>query len=112
MTPLETVEKQVEAYNSRNIDDFVACHDDQVELFSLGDSEPFCVGAVAVRTRYADVFDQSPELHTNVVNRIACGSTVIDHEIVTGRVGEPPIEMVAIYEVENGLIKKAYFRRK
>lgn len=112
MTPLETIEKQVEAYNSRNIDDFVACHDEKVELFSLGEKEPFCVGAAAVRKRYADVFVQSPNLHTHVVNRIACGSTVIDHEIVTGRVGEPRIEMVAIYEVQNGLIKKAYFQRK
>ena len=112
MTPLEAVEKQVEAYNSRNIDEFVACHDEQVELFSLGEKDPFCVGASAVRTRYSAVFENSPNLHTNVVNRISCGHTIIDHEIVTGRVGEPPIEMVAIYEVENGLIKKAYFRRK
>jgi len=40
------------------------------------------------------------------------GNTVIDHELVTGRVGSAPIEMIAIYTVENGLIKSAHFKRK
>ena len=112
MSPLETIQNQVIAYNSRDIDAFAACHHENVELYTLGENEAFCIGGVALHKRYAEVFGSSPDLHTEIINRIVCGNTVIDHELVTGRVGEDAIEMFAIYEVEEGKISKAYFRRK
>ena len=40
------------------------------------------------------------------------GNTVIDHEIVTGREGADKLEIIAIYEIEDELIKKVTFIRK
>lgn len=109
MNPLEIVQKQVFAYNSRDIEAFAACHHPDVELFSLGNEEAFVVGNAQLKTRYKPIFDNSPELHTEVVERMQLGNTVIDKEIVTGRNGQASRNFIAIYHIKDGLIFKVYF---
>jgi len=83
-----------------------------VQLFKFGESTPFCDNLDQLREIYSDIFHQSPNLHSKIINRIEMGDTIIDHELITGRKGEDPFEMFAIYEVKDGLINCAYFKRK
>ncbi len=112
MSPENIVIKQVVAYNSRNIEDFAACHHPEVELYSLGESEPFVKGREQLYKRYNEIFDQSPELHTEIVQRMVMGNTVIDKEIITGRAGVNTQQFIAIYEIKEGLIATAHFVRE
>ena len=109
MTPEEIVQKQVEAYNTRDLDAFVACHHTEIELYSLGTNEPFVVGIEALRPRYKDIFDRSPKLHSEVVQRMVLSDTVIDKEIITGRAGVDRSNYIAIYQIKDGLIAKVNF---
>lgn len=111
MNPEVIIQQQVEAYNTRNIDAFVGCHHPQVKLYNFGDPEPFAQGRKKVREIYSDVFDNSPNLYSDVKQRIVMGNTVIDYETITGRKGIEVLEIIAIYEVEEGLIGKAHFIR-
>jgi len=106
------IQQQVEAYNDRNISKFVSCHHPQVQLFNFSESVPFAVGLPSVRKIYQVVFDTSPNLNTEILHRIVLDNKVIDHEIVTGRSGVDQLEIVAIYEIEDNLIRKAHFIRK
>jgi len=112
MSPDSIVKKQVVAYNSRNISDFTHCHHPEVELYSLGESEPFVRGREQLRKRYKVLFDRSPELHTEIVQRMIMGNTVIDKEIVTGRAGVASQKFIAIYQIEEGLIARVDFLRE
>jgi hypothetical protein len=59
------------------------------------------------------LFEQSPNLHSNVVSRQVIGNKVLDYEVITGRNNQPePLFLIAIYEVENGKIKRCYFVRE
>ena len=58
-----------------------------------------------------DVFENSPNLNTEVLNRMVFDNKVIDHEIVTNRKEIKHMELIAIYEIEEGLIRKAHFVR-
>jgi len=109
MTAEEIVQKQVEAYNSRNIEVFVSCHHPEIELYKLGEHEPFVVGREALQTRYRDIFDQSPMLHSEVTHRMALSDTVIDKEVITGRAGVEQVDYIAIYQIKDGLIVKVNF---
>lgn len=111
MNPEEVIQKQVEAYNKRDIETFVACHSPTVQLFNFSKAYPFCKDIKQLRQIYQDIFDQSPTLHSKIINRIVMGHTVIDHELITGRIDADPFELIAIYEVQNQLITKAYFKR-
>ena len=112
MTPETVIQKQVGAYNARDIDKFIACHSPNVKLYNYSEVEPFAVGHSNLRSIYEDVFNHSPNLNTEILTRIVMGNTVIDHEIVTGRKGVDLSEIIAIYEVENDLIVEARFKRK
>jgi hypothetical protein len=112
MSPEQVIQKQVEAYNSRDIDTFVACHHKEVKLYTFPETNPFAVGQHRIREIYADVFDMSPTLHTKILNRMSFGNTVIDHEIVTGRKGIGHLELIAIYQVEADQIISARFVRQ
>lgn len=112
MKPEGIVEKQVAAYNSRDIDIFTACHHPEVELFNFSEQKPFASGRKQIRAIYGDVFENSPNLNTEVLNRIVFDNKVIDHEIVTNRKEISKMELIAIYEMEDGLIRKAHFVRK
>ncbi len=112
MTPEEIVQKQVDAYNSRDIQTFVACHHPKVELYNFSEASPYATGADQLHNIYNDVFINSPQLHADIVNRMVMGNIVIDHEKVSGRKGIDSLEIIAVYEVQDGLIAKARFIRK
>ncbi len=67
-------------------------------------------GAALIRERFAARFKEA-NLHAHLVKRIVAGNMVIDHELVsrTFPEGAGKIELVAIYEVQNQKISKAWF---
>jgi hypothetical protein len=66
--------------------------------------------AAEIRERFIVRFTE-PNLHAWLVKRIVAGNVVIDHELVTRTFpeGTGKIELIAIYEVQNGKIFKAWF---
>jgi hypothetical protein len=106
------IQTQVKGYNTRDIELFASAHADDVQLYNFGKAEPFCIGNAKLREIYGAIFQESPNLHTEILNRMVMGNTVIDHEIVTGRNGVEKLELAAIYEVENEKIARAYFKRR
>ena len=57
---------------------------------------------------YGELFEQSPELHAEIRNRIEVGPVVIDEEYVTGFVlaGMPSeIHVAAVYRLGDDLIQ-------
>lgn len=109
-TPTDLAQRQLNAYNARDIDAFLEPYADDVELYELPD-KLLSKGKEAMRKQYATMFERTPDLHCELVNRIVVNNTVIDHERVTFGSGRSPIQAVAIYKIENGKIKKVYFTR-
>ena len=107
VTPVTLVEQQLNAYNARNIEDFLAPYSDSVEIYIFPD-KLISKGKEAMRRDYADFFNQTPNLHCEIKSRIVLGNTVIDKESVTG-MGSKPMEAIAIYLIEGEKIKKVYF---
>jgi hypothetical protein len=108
-SPEKVVQQQLDAYNAKDIAAFMAVFSDDVVLYSLGKTEPIASGKVAVETLYKNLFAQSPNLFSTVVNRIVLGEKVIDYEHITGRNGsEEIVELVMVYVVREAKIVEAY----
>jgi hypothetical protein len=60
-----------------------------------------------MRKGYSGFFNNSPDLHCEIINRIVIGNKVIDQEKVTSNGSS--FGAIAIYEIENGLISKVTF---
>lgn len=111
-TPAQVVQRQLNAYNERDIDRFADTYGDDVIIGDLLPTGPVerMRGKAALRARWGDMFERTPELHCRLMNRISNGETVIDHELVTGRSGGV-VRAVAIYRVQNGKIVSVWFVR-
>jgi imidazolonepropionase-like amidohydrolase len=109
-TPEEVVQRQVNAYNARNLEAFLATYGPDVAGFDHP-AKPLFSGLDEMRTIYGRMFETLPTLHGQIVNRIVLGNSVVDHERVIG-FGDRAVEAVAIYEVSGGLIRKVWFLRK
>ncbi len=107
MTPVEVVERQLAAYNARDLDRFVAEYSDTVTVCRLPAAEPAIVGKLRFAEFYATQRFNLPRLYAEIVNRIVMGNKVIDHERITG-VQPAPFEMVVIYEVDDQLIQRVW----
>lgn len=111
--PEKVVQKQLEAYNSRDIDSFMAVFHADIELWTLGSETVSAVGWEKVKEIYKELFDQSPELNSTVMNRSIIGNKVIDYEKIYGRRGsKEDLFLVMIYEIEEGKIRRAWAVRE
>jgi hypothetical protein len=116
MTPLgaETspelvVQRQLDAYNARQLDAWLDTYHADAEQFLLHGGLLAC-GREAMRKRMVDRFDDV-RLHAKLLSRTVLDSVVVDHELVTRTMptGLAEIEMICLYEVKEGLIAKATF---
>jgi hypothetical protein len=106
-SPEQVVQLQLEAYNEGDIDKFMFVFSEDIELWTLGETKPWAKGQDSVRTVYANLFKNSPNLHSDVITRSILGNKVIDYERITGRNGGDLIYLVMIYEVHEGKIFRA-----
>lgn len=103
------VQRQLDAYNAKDIDALMAVYAEDAQQFEHP-SKLLATGAAEIRPRF-DARFREQNLHAQLLNRIVSGNVVIDHEIVTRTFPEGPgkIELVAIYEVKDERIAKAWF---
>lgn len=105
-TALALVQRQLNAYNARNLEAFLEPYAEDVELYDFPASL-VTKGKDEMRKQYS-FFKNVPNLHCEIKQRIIQGNTIIDKESVTG-FGNNIVEATAIYQVENNKIKRVYF---
>lgn len=102
------VQKQLDAYNSRDINAFLATYSNDIKLYNFP-SELMTDGIETMRKDYTNFFKSAIDLNCKIANRIITGNKIIDEEFVT--VNGKTFNAVVIYEVENGKIVKVTFLR-
>ena len=109
-TPAEIVQRQLDAYNARDIDTFMTCWADDAQFFEHP-STLLASGAAQIRERHVARFKE-PSLHGALLQRMAVGNMVVDQEKVTRDFpeGSGHLEVIAIYEIADGKIARAWFK--
>ncbi len=105
-SPEAIVQRQLNAYNARNIEAFMDTYADDIELYAFP-NKLMSKGKENMHIEYAGMFKELPNLYCEVTSRIVQGNIIIDKEKV--RMGKEQVEAVAVYEVANGKIKKVTF---
>jgi hypothetical protein len=105
--PERIVQRQLDAYNARDLPAFVACYSEQVGVYRPPAAEPAFSGRAAFAEFYATQRFNHAGLQAQLLNRMVLGSRVIDHERIHG-VRELPFEVAVVYEVADGLIQRVW----
>ena len=108
MTPVEIVQRQLEAYNARDLAAFVAMYADDIRIYRMPATEPAISGKAALSEFYAGKRFNLPALHAELLGRIATGNKVVDHERIRG-IAEGLVEAVAVYQVGAAQIEQVWF---
>ena len=106
--PEAVVQRQLDAYNARDVDALLATYADDAQTFEHP-SKLLASGSVQLRERFKVRF-QEPNLHAALIKRVVMGNIVVDHEKVTRTfpAGPGTLELLMIYDVQNGRIAKAW----
>lgn len=105
-TPEELANEQLEAYNNRDIEAFLVPYSDSVKVYN--DQRVLLFqGKETMREQYEGLFDRTPNLNCNLLNRIAIGDTVIEHEEVT--FGDRTIYAIVMYRIALNKIQEVHF---
>lgn len=104
----QLAQAQLEGYNTRNIEAFLAPYAEDVAVYSFPQKLQYR-GKAEMRKVYTGMFNDLPDLHCTLVSRMVQGDVVIDQESVVFRSGEPPLKAIAIYKIRNGKIAEVYF---
>ncbi|MGI9628746.1 MAG: nuclear transport factor 2 family protein [Longimicrobiales bacterium] len=100
------VQAQLDAYNARDLEGFLACYDDDIRIDD-GTGQVMMPNLDAMRELYGQLFRQSPQLRCEIKSRVVVGNFVVDEEDASGAKLEgfpESLRAVAIYRVEDGRI--------
>jgi hypothetical protein len=104
-TAEDVVQHQVNAYNAMDIEAFLATYSPNVKIFDHPDRLLY-TGIEQVRGYYQSQFENNPNLHVQILNRIILGNYVIDREKITGLSDRSVKHAVVIYEVQHDMIQR------
>jgi len=109
----EIVQKNLEAYNQKDLKSFMSWFSDDIVLYSFSEMKEVAKGKESIEKLYKELFEASPNLYSTILKRIVFDNKVIDHESIIGRRGSTEtLEIVMIYEVKDGKIVKMTSIRK
>ncbi|HMN31322.1 MAG TPA: nuclear transport factor 2 family protein [Caldilineaceae bacterium] len=106
------VQRQMEAYNRRDVDEFCSYFAPDAVTRLYENDQLLAVGSEELRALYARRFAENPNLQLTVQSRMVLDNVVIDRELISGFDGGVTIEALAIFEIHNGLIQRASFIRR
>ncbi|HHL2500994.1 TPA: nuclear transport factor 2 family protein [Yersinia enterocolitica] len=106
--PLLPVEKQFHAYNQHDLTAFVANFSDSFIAYRMPSTTPSLVGKQQLTDFYRTQRFNIPVLSAELISRSVLGNKVFDLERIHG-LSDEPIESMAVFEVNDGLITTAWF---
>jgi hypothetical protein len=110
VSPADVAQAQLDAYNVQDLDAHCACYTDDVVVADFNGAV-LRQGMEAYRASYARLFAEFPQNRAEVLNRIAVGNTVIDHELVARVPGGDTFQVAAIYTFRGDKIARVDFVR-
>jgi hypothetical protein len=112
---LAVVEQLVNAYNARNIEEFIRMYDEDVEFY-IFPNELLFKGKEKLIARYGIMFKKLKCLRSSPIKRIVHGDIVIDHELsetcsTDANVIDKRSELISSYQIKDGKVVRVLFFR-
>ena len=101
------VQKQLEAYNARDIDAFMALMAEDCVAKDAVTGAVMAQGTQQLRQRYESRF--KTDVHSELLGRLCLGDVVVDREFITGLPDGAAADCLATYHCKDGKIVRMEF---
>lgn len=109
MSPSEIVTTQIEAYNKRDLKENMELFSENFQIIQFHDKSVLVDGKDACKKMYKDLFDNSPNLKAEIINRINYGNIIILQEVIYGRYGQKEgLNQLIMFEIVENKIERIY----
>lgn len=110
---VEVIDRQLDAYNQRNIEAFAVTYHEDVEIYRFPGGLDYC-GKNELIQRYGSKFARLKFLKATSLQRMVQGNILVDHELaesssVNAEQIDESVKVIVAYEVEEGLIRRVTF---
>lgn len=113
MTIEQVVDKQMQAFNARDISDMMAVFSEDITIINFPDGKILVDGIEACKKMYSELFNLSPNLHAEILKTIVFDNIVIVDEFIFGRNGsDRKVKQLIIFEVKHEKINRINVTRK
>ncbi|OLS20716.1 MAG: hypothetical protein HeimC2_36170 [Candidatus Heimdallarchaeota archaeon LC_2] len=106
---MDLIDRQIEAYNKQDIEEFIDCYSDNIEVYMLESNKKLTDGKEQLKKVMKASFVSKPKAKTLVESRLTQNNLVIDVEAVSGHEDGKLIRSIAIYEITDDKISKLWF---
>lgn len=104
--------KELNAYNSRDLETFLSCYHPDIEIFDQLTGKIMMSGKEQMAPTYQQMFDASPNLHAKILNTMLMENFYVGHEEVIGINGKETLFAIATYQFQDNLIRRVWFLKK
>lgn len=108
MAPAEVVNTQLDAYNAHDAAAFAATYAEDASIFRMPGNQLLLKGRQQILEYYGGTVFKVAGLHAQVLSRQVIGNKVVDHERAVG-IRPEPVDVMAVYQVQDGLIQAVWF---
>jgi len=105
--PLRVAEKQIAAFNARNLDAFMALWADEAVVAEFPSGKVMWPGKAAIRAAFTPMFADAGSPVVRVEPRVVNGAFVVDNEVWDAKPGERN-SAVWMYDIRGGLIRRGW----
>ncbi len=106
-TPEETVQANLDAYNAKDIAAFTASYSTEAKFCKI-DGTVLLADREAIAAFHQKFFVGNPGAHCQILQHVVMGPFVVDHQQITVE-GRPPMNVMLVSEVRDGLIVRASY---
>jgi hypothetical protein len=113
MTIEEIIDRQMSAFNNKDIIGMMSLYTDDTKIYTFLDHEVVINGKKECEEMFVKLFEQSPDLNADFIKTIYFNNKAIVHEYVYGRNGiNEKKEQVVIFEIQNQKISRMDIMRE
>lgn len=106
---MTVVDEQKDAYNNQDIQKFLSCYTEDIQVYMLEQGKMITEGKEQLRAAMTSAFEATPDSRTMLISRMEQNNLIVDHEKITGHETGKAIYTIAIYEITNNKISKLWF---
>ena len=99
---------QIEKWNAKDLPRLLATYDEGATVVVLATGERLASGEEALRDRFERIFESSPHLRTEVLQRMSLGPWVAYRERTVSGPDDRKTDGIAVYEVRDGLVRRVW----